>query len=44
MRGAEKHAANVGALVDEQDLLAGAGETFSDDAAGEARADDKIVC
>lgn len=40
MYQAEKHAADVGVLVDDQDPLAGAGETFGDHAAGEAGADD----
>lgn len=37
---AEKHAADVGVLVDDQDLLAGAGEALGDHTAGEAGADD----
>lgn len=36
-------AAIMGALVDEQNLLPGAGEAFGNDAAGEAGADDAVV-
>ena len=43
MYQAEKHAADVGVLVDDQDLLAGAGEALGDRTAGETGADNREI-